>query len=71
MKTGNGISISMIRLCSDVTALCNRKSWIPVVGCYPRAIFVLSGEILLYLVLNLGGQITTRKSSTYVRYFEV
>ncbi len=47
MKTGNWIFISMIRLCTDVSTICNRKSWIPGAGCYPRAIFVLSGEILL------------------------
>ncbi len=29
LKTGNGIYISMIRLCSDVSAICNRKPWIP------------------------------------------
>ncbi len=47
LKTGNGISISMIRLCTEVSAICNRKPLIPGAGCYPRAIFVLSGEILL------------------------
>ncbi len=47
LKTGNGISIGMIRLYPDVSAICNRNSWILEVGCYPRAIFVLSGEILL------------------------
>ncbi len=41
------IYIGMIRLCTDVSAIWNRKSWIPGGGCYPRAIFVLSGEILL------------------------
>ncbi len=47
LKTGNGIFIRMIRLCTDVSAICNRKSWIPGAGCYPSAIFVLSGDILL------------------------
>ncbi len=47
LKTGNGISISMIRLWTEVSAICNRMSWIPGAGCFPRAIFVLSGEILL------------------------
>ncbi len=31
----------MTRLCTDVSAICNRKSWIPVAGCHTRAIFVL------------------------------
>ncbi len=31
LKTGNGISIIMIRLCTDISPICNRKSWIPVV----------------------------------------
>ncbi len=47
MKAGNGISISMIKLCTDIIPICNRRSWIPGAGCYPTAIFVLSGEILL------------------------
>ncbi len=48
LKAGNGISISMIRLYTDVSGICNRKPWIPGAGCHSRAIFVLSIEILLY-----------------------
>ncbi len=44
--TGNGISISMIRSCSDVSAICNRKPLSPRAGFQPRKIFVLSREIL-------------------------
>ncbi len=45
--TGNGIAISMIRLCCDVSVICNRMQLMPRAGFYPRTIFVLSSEILL------------------------
>ncbi len=42
-----GISISMIRLCTDISTICNGKPCISAAGSHSRAIFVLSREILL------------------------